>query len=70
MTDSPAALAYSYGLSDAHFSSLSQLQSQLGELGAEPCSELQLFPENWLVLGWLCHPCPKSVGCSHSLSLR
>lgn len=48
MTDSPAALAYSYGLPDAHFSSLSQLPcpSKGGtELGGEPAPELRLFTE-------------------------
>lgn len=65
MTDSPAALAYSYGLSDAHFSSLSQLQSQRGgtELGAEPYPELAL-PYLPQIHGLLSFPVSQVMHCS------
>lgn len=61
MTDSPATLAYSYGLPVAHFSSLSQLQSHkqgqsLDWSHSPGCTGLQ----HAVGMGWLAHTCPKT----------
>lgn len=59
MTDSPAVLAYSYGLPDAHFSSLSQLWSQQGGIEAEWSHPLSCSQGSG---GY--------TGCSHPVSPR